>query len=226
MKTIFRYQSNVTESWIPMILHIKRHFTDTINTTVITWSGNATIGRKNISYHVTSVANNVVNPFIFVMSIMHDKLSWYTKSNLIKKDLAFAWTRNSKVHFHWDRDEIMPWYYVMILGVIYSFYFGPWVILLYDHVIQKSVKISTAYDVWFSRYRPSNIKLAIVSAGTSVHKLFVGGIDGHGVDQLNVASVGCRDYHSVSPNLPLYLHLICTWIWVYGIWIRILRCRK
>ena len=24
---------------------------------------------------------------------------------------------------------------------------------------------------------------------------------------------GCGDYHSVSQNLPLYLSLICTWIW-------------
>ena len=49
--------------------------------------------------------------------------------------MAFTLTRNFQVHFHWDRDKIIPSYYVMILGLIYSFYFGPSVILLKDHVI-------------------------------------------------------------------------------------------
>ena len=49
--------------------------------------------------------------------------------------MAFALTRHFKVHLHWDRDEIMPWYYVVILGVINSFYFEPCVILLKDHMI-------------------------------------------------------------------------------------------
>ena len=40
-----------------------------------------------------------------------------------RKDIAFTLTRNFKVHLHWDRAEIMPWYYVMILGVIYSVFF-------------------------------------------------------------------------------------------------------
>ena len=82
-----------------------------------------------------------------------------------KKDMALTLTRNFKIHFHWDRYELMPWYYVMILGVIYTFYFeqcqcesvkGPCDI--------KYFKISTAYDVWFSRYRLSNMTLATDSA--------------------------------------------------------------
>ena len=56
--------------------------------------------------------------------------------------MDFTFAKNFKVHLHWDRDEIMPWYYVMILGVTYSFYFGPCVNLLKDHI--KSCKISTA----------------------------------------------------------------------------------
>ena len=52
-----------------------------------------------------------------------------------RKDMAFTLTKNSKVHFHWDHDEITPWYYVMILGVIYSFNFGLYVIRLKSHVI-------------------------------------------------------------------------------------------
>ena len=49
--------------------------------------------------------------------------------------MAFTLSRNFKAHLHWDRDEIMPWYYVMILGVVYSFYFGPYVNLLKDNMI-------------------------------------------------------------------------------------------
>ena len=52
-----------------------------------------------------------------------------------RKDMDFILTRNFKVHLHWDRDEIMPWYYVMILGVTYSFYFGQCVSLLKDHMV-------------------------------------------------------------------------------------------
>ena len=51
------------------------------------------------------------------------------------KRYGFYFNENFKIHFHWDRDEILPRYYVMILGVIYSFYFGPCIILLNDHVI-------------------------------------------------------------------------------------------
>ena len=46
--------------------------------------------------------------------------------------MAFTLTRNFKVHFQWHWDEIMPWYYVMILWVVCSFHFGPFVILLKD----------------------------------------------------------------------------------------------
>ena len=49
--------------------------------------------------------------------------------------MEFTFTRNFNVHLHWDRHEIMPWYYVMILGVTYSFYFGPLVYLLKDYMV-------------------------------------------------------------------------------------------
>ena len=48
-------------------------------------------------------------------------------------DYTFTW--NLKIHLHWDRDEIMPWYYVMILGVTYSFYFGACVNPLKGHMV-------------------------------------------------------------------------------------------
>ena len=52
-----------------------------------------------------------------------------------RKDMVFTLTRDFEIHFHADQDEIMPWYYVMVLGVIYSFYFGQCISLLKDHVI-------------------------------------------------------------------------------------------
>ena len=50
--------------------------------------------------------------------------------------MPFTLTRNFKVHFHGDQEKkSVLSYYVMILGVIYSFYFGECVSLLKDHVI-------------------------------------------------------------------------------------------
>ena len=49
--------------------------------------------------------------------------------------MFFTLTRDFKIHFHADQDDIMPWYYVMVLGVIYSFYFGQCISLLKDHAI-------------------------------------------------------------------------------------------
>ena len=68
----------------------------------------------------------------------------------------------------------MPWNYVVSLEIIYSFYFGPCVILLKGSCDIKLFKISTAYDVWFSRYRPSNMKLAMDSALVLVFINFCG----------------------------------------------------
>ena len=92
------------------------------------------------SYHLTSVAKNVVNPLILDMSILHNKSSWYWQSNFKWKDMTFTLKRNFDIDFHRDRDEVMPWCYVMILGVNYSFYFGPFTILLKDHVIKNHSK--------------------------------------------------------------------------------------
>ena len=78
--------------------------------------------------------------------------------------MAFTLTRNFQVHFHWDWDEIMPSFYVMILGLIYSFYFGHMCNSVKGPCDIKSLKILTAYDVWFSRYQTSNMKLATDSA--------------------------------------------------------------
>ena len=49
--------------------------------------------------------------------------------------MVFTLTRNFKIHFHGDQDEIMPWYYVMVLGGNLLVYFGQRVSLLKDHGI-------------------------------------------------------------------------------------------
>ena len=43
------------------------------------------------SYHLTSVANNVVNPLILDMSILHNKSSWYWQSNLNERIWLLPW---------------------------------------------------------------------------------------------------------------------------------------
>ena len=57
---------------------------------MVTWSRDATIGRKTISglNHVTSFANNIFNPLIFDMSLLHDKSSCYSQSNVKEEDMA------------------------------------------------------------------------------------------------------------------------------------------
>ena len=87
-----------------------------------------------------------------------------------RKNVAFTLTWKFKVHLHWDRDEI----YAVVLrndfrrNLIALF----WTMCksvkgLYDI---KSCKISTAFDVWFSRYRPCNMKL---STDTAVVLVFI-----------------------------------------------------
>ena len=66
--------------------------------------------------------------------MLHDNSSYYTQSKL-KENTWILPLQEILVHLHWDRDEIMPWYYVMILGVTYSFHFGPCVNLLKDHMV-------------------------------------------------------------------------------------------
>ena len=81
------------------------------------------------SYHVTPVANNVANPLILYMSMLHDISPWYSQTHL-KENMTLTLTRNFKIDFHWYGYEIMPWYYVMILWVSYYIYFGSCDVLL------------------------------------------------------------------------------------------------
>ena len=94
------------------------------------------------------------------MTYHHD-----TQNTFERKDGALTLTRNFKIH----RYEIMQWYYVMILWVILLFLFWTMSCSFKGPCNIKSFKISTAYDVWFSRYRPLNLMI-----GAGVHKLIVG----------------------------------------------------
>ena len=95
MKMLFRYHSNVTHYWNLSISYFMRHFAGTINVIVTSWHtwswwslefGTPTQGKKDHFwtklYRVTSVANNVANPLIFYMSIVHDMLPWYSQAHL------------------------------------------------------------------------------------------------------------------------------------------------
>ena len=68
-------------------------------------------------------------------------------------------TRNLKMHFHWYRYQIMPRYYAMILWVSYYFLFWTMWSSYKEPYDMRSFKISTAGDVWFWRYRPSNVMI-------------------------------------------------------------------
>ena len=93
-----------------------------------------------------------------------------------KKDMAFTFKRNFKFHIHWDRDKIVSWYYVMILWVIQSLYFGPCV---YSY---RTMWYKITQN--FNSLRCSVLEISAVQfgachgfrAGASVHKLFVGGV--------------------------------------------------
>ena len=97
------------------------------------------------------------------MSMLHDKSSWYSQLNLKEKIwlylnkklsslLPLRTGRNYAVVLCNDsRVNLLVLFWTMCNSVK-----GPWDI--------KSLKILTAYDVWFLRYQSSNMKLATDSA--------------------------------------------------------------
>ena len=125
---------------------------------MITWRGNYHFWTK--SYHVLSAANNVVNPLISWYVIV----AWYGTITLTikfeRKYMAFTLTRNVKVHFHWY--EYRRNHAVVIcnklMGIL-SFWFWAVCCAFKGPCDIRLFKISTAYDVCFSRYLPSNLML-------------------------------------------------------------------
>ena len=126
------------------------------------------------SYHITSVASNVANPLIF----WYVNVAWYVTMILTntfeRKDMALTLTRNFTIHFHWHWYEIMPWYYVVILWVFFILFFWTMWCSLKGPCDKKSIKISTAYDVWFSRNCPSNL---VMTADFALVLVFFGAVD-------------------------------------------------
>ena len=115
------------------------------------------------SYHVISVANSVVNPLISYMPLLHNMSLCYSQSNF-KKIYGFYLTKKFQSSLPWR----LRWNYAVVLCNDFT---GNLLVLFLT--MSQSVKrpcdiiyfkISTAYDVWFSRYRLSKMKLATDSA--------------------------------------------------------------
>ena len=110
------------------------------------------------SYHATSVANNVVNPHPNIFLCHYCTISHPGNHNQIWKK-TYGFELNTKLC---SSLPLRPGRnYAVVLGknfmgnLSFSYYAmsssvrGPRDI--------KSIKISTAYDIWFSRYRHSNL---------------------------------------------------------------------
>ena len=114
-------------------------------------------------------------------------------NSLEKKDMALTLTRTFEIHFHWYRYEFMPWYYVMILWVFYSFDFGPCGVLL------KTMWYKTIQNL----NSPRCLVLEISSfefddyhgfrTGAGAHELFVSGVN---VQVYEIRRV-CNRWHEI-----------------------------
>ena len=147
--------SNVTHYWKLMILCFMRHFTRTINAIMEIWNTWLTWSLEvNVVWYVTMILT----------------------STFERKYMPLPSIRNFRIHFHWYRNKIMPWYYVMIWWVFHSFYFGH-VMFLYCTMWYKSIQnlirlgcfVLEISSFQFDEYRGFR-----TAAG--VHKLFVGGV--------------------------------------------------
>ena len=122
--------------------HVSFHWHDTCHyemlehvIVMITWRGNATIGRHTIFglNHIMSYQLQILSLISFLChSCM--KSPHNTHNQIWKNWYGFYLNKEPQIHYHWDRDEIMLWFYVMILWVIHSFNFGQFVTLLKDHL--------------------------------------------------------------------------------------------
>ena len=77
--------------------------------------------------------------FTLSCSTAYANVAWYatmTRTNTFeRKDMVPNLTMQFKIHFHWYRYEIMPWYYIMILWVFYHYFILDHVNFLTYHVI-------------------------------------------------------------------------------------------
>ena len=74
-----------------------------------------------------------------------------------RKYMALTLTRKFKIHFHWYRYEILALVLCNDFMSISFFLFWTAYCSFKGPCDMKSSKIATAYDVWLSRYRPSNL---------------------------------------------------------------------
>ena len=111
-------------------------------------------------YHVTLVASNVANLLISDMSVLHDMSPWYSQTRL--KEMIWLLPSQELLKFtSIDTDTklchgIMQWFYGCFLFCFWK---------MWCHIKGlcdiKFFKMWTAYDVWLSRYRPSNLMITV-----------------------------------------------------------------
>ena len=161
---------------------ILRHFTETINAIMKSWNrwswwsrefGTPTMGEMSFwtkSYHITSVASNVTNPLIF----WHVNVIWYVTMILTntfeRKYMALTLTRTFMIHFHWHRNEIVLWYYVMIYGYFFLMLFER---TMWYKIIQNFNSLRCLV-LEISPFKFGNHRGFRYGAG--VHKPFMGGV--------------------------------------------------
>ena len=155
-------------------LHVSFHWYDKCRdekleqvTVMITWSGNATIGRKTISglnhimWHQLQIMSSIRLMLICncYMTSHYDthNLIWQKKYGfyLNKKILSTLPLRPGRNHAEVLCDDFMGNLLVLFSTMCNS---------VKEPCNIKSFNISTAYDIWVSRYRPSNLMLATDSA--------------------------------------------------------------
>ena len=142
--------------WNLRILYFMRHFTDTINDIMKLGTrdrdDNLKLERRpwekyhfwTKSYYVTSVGNDVINPLIFLDVNAASYVNMILTNIFGRKDRALTKKEDS---FPLIPVRNLPWYYVLVLWVFYSFNFQNMWCPFKGPCDVKSFKISTAYDV-------------------------------------------------------------------------------
>ena len=176
MKTVFRYQSNATDFWNLIMLNFMRHFTDTINIIMRRWN--------RWSWWSLEEAERPLAERLFLDKI----ISRIHQLQIMPSIRWFFMYQCCMINRHDTHNQVWKKIYGFYLNtkLQISLPLRPgrnYTVLLYNDLKSnllvlfwtmcysvkqpcdiKSFKISTFYDVWFSRYRPSNMKLTTDSA--------------------------------------------------------------
>ena len=134
---------------------------------MITWSGNATICWKNISglNHITLLKLQIMSLIRLFLTCQCCMISHHDTHNQI-------WKKRYGFYLNKKLSNSLPSRPGLNHAVVLCNDFRGYLLVLFWTMCNsvkgpcdvKSVKISAAHDLWFSRYRPSNMKLATDSA--------------------------------------------------------------